>query len=89
MSEEEALLAAIAESPWDSTPRSIYADWLEDHGRSREADTFRDEWVECPCVAEAKRLGIEKLGCGSCLHGMVPKKMATMFFPADGKPFSP
>lgn len=35
MSDEAALLAAIAASPADALPRLVYADWLEERGDSR------------------------------------------------------
>ena len=41
MSEEEALLAAIAASPDEDTPRLAYADWLDEHGRHARAEFLR------------------------------------------------
>jgi uncharacterized protein (TIGR02996 family) len=42
--EEEAFLAAIVEAPDDPTPRLVYADWLEEHGRT-DADRGRAEFI--------------------------------------------
>jgi uncharacterized protein (TIGR02996 family) len=39
--EEAAFLDAILEAPEDDTPRLVFADWLEDHGRPERAELFR------------------------------------------------
>lgn len=39
--EERSLRQAIVESPDDDVPRLIYADWLDEHGRSLEAEFVR------------------------------------------------
>ena len=39
--DEHALLAAIAAAPADDTPRLVYADWLDDHGRAVRAEFIR------------------------------------------------
>jgi uncharacterized protein (TIGR02996 family) len=41
MSEEDALLAAIAAHPAEDTPRLAYADWLDEHGRHVRAEFIR------------------------------------------------
>lgn len=42
---ERALLAAILAAPGDDTPRLVYADWLDEHGRSEQAAIIRcDYW---------------------------------------------
>jgi uncharacterized protein (TIGR02996 family) len=33
MSDEDAFLAAVRAAPDDNTPRLVYADWLDEHGR--------------------------------------------------------
>ncbi len=43
MSDENALLNAIAANPVDSTVRLVYADWLEENGRTDEAEYLRIE----------------------------------------------
>ncbi|HVK07462.1 MAG TPA: ribosomal protein L7/L12 [Gemmataceae bacterium] len=43
MSDEAALLAAIQAAPADDAPRLVYADWLDEHGRSDRADAIRAE----------------------------------------------
>jgi uncharacterized protein (TIGR02996 family) len=42
--EEQALLAAVIETPDDDAPRLIYADWLEENGDS-DADRARAEFI--------------------------------------------
>jgi uncharacterized protein (TIGR02996 family) len=41
---DEAFRADICERPEDDTPRLIYADWLDDHGRPERAELIR---VQC------------------------------------------
>jgi uncharacterized protein (TIGR02996 family) len=41
---EESFLADIVAHPDDDAPRLVYADWLEDHGRSERAEFIR---VQC------------------------------------------
>jgi uncharacterized protein (TIGR02996 family) len=41
MSDEDALLAAIAAHPDEDTPRLAYADWLDEHGRHTRAEFVR------------------------------------------------
>jgi uncharacterized protein (TIGR02996 family) len=43
MTDGGALLAAVLEHPGDDTPRLVYADWLDDHGRERRAAFVRRE----------------------------------------------
>jgi uncharacterized protein (TIGR02996 family) len=44
MTHEGAFLQTIREAPADDAPRLIYADWLEEHGRSDRAEFIR---VQC------------------------------------------
>lgn len=39
--DEEALLAAIAASPFDDAPRLVYADWLQERGVEAKAEYVR------------------------------------------------
>jgi uncharacterized protein (TIGR02996 family) len=39
--EEQGFLADIVESPDDDVPRLIFADWLEDQGRTDQAELVR------------------------------------------------
>jgi uncharacterized protein (TIGR02996 family) len=41
MSEEQAFLDAIAASPFDDTPRLVYADWLDEHDQPAKAEYLR------------------------------------------------
>jgi uncharacterized protein (TIGR02996 family) len=41
MSDEAALLRAIGAHPDEDTPRLIYADWLDEHGRAERAEYIR------------------------------------------------
>jgi uncharacterized protein (TIGR02996 family) len=41
MTQDEAFLADIIANPDDDTPRLVYADWLEDHGRQPRAEFIR------------------------------------------------
>jgi uncharacterized protein (TIGR02996 family) len=41
MSDEDALLAAIAAHPEEDTPRLMYADWLDEHGQPLRAEFIR------------------------------------------------
>jgi uncharacterized protein (TIGR02996 family) len=41
---EQAFLDALIESPEDDTPRLVFADWLDDHGKSERAELIR---VQC------------------------------------------
>jgi uncharacterized protein (TIGR02996 family) len=43
MSDEAALLKAIIAHPDEDTPRLVYADWLDEHGRSVEAEFVRTQ----------------------------------------------
>jgi uncharacterized protein (TIGR02996 family) len=47
--EERALLAAIIAQPEDDTPRLVYADWLQEHGREERAEFIRAQvWLARP-----------------------------------------
>jgi uncharacterized protein (TIGR02996 family) len=39
--QEEQLLTAVNASPWDEATRLVYADWLLDQNRERDADLAR------------------------------------------------
>ena len=41
MSDEAALLTAIAAHPDEDTPRLMYADWLDENGRPIRAEFIR------------------------------------------------
>jgi uncharacterized protein (TIGR02996 family) len=41
MSDEDALLTAIAAHPQEDTPRLMFADWLDEHGRHARAEFIR------------------------------------------------
>jgi uncharacterized protein (TIGR02996 family) len=41
MTDRQAFLRAIRESPDDDLPRLVYADWLEEHGEPGRASLFR------------------------------------------------
>jgi uncharacterized protein (TIGR02996 family) len=43
MTEQDAFVQAIIESPDDDTPRVIFADWLEDHGQPERAGFIRSQ----------------------------------------------
>lgn len=43
MTDEPALLAAVAAAPDDDTPRLVYADWLDDHDRPARAEFVRGQ----------------------------------------------
>ena len=44
MTQDDAFLASIIESPDDDDPRLIYADWLDEHGQTERAEFLR---VQC------------------------------------------
>jgi uncharacterized protein (TIGR02996 family) len=48
MTDEATLLAAVAATPDDDTPRLVYADWCDDHGRPDRAEFVR---VQCRLAA--------------------------------------
>jgi len=41
LSDEQAFHAAIAAAPLDDAPKLVFADWLDEHGRGREAAAWR------------------------------------------------
>lgn len=43
--EEQALLFDLQKSPYDTSLRSVYADWLLDQGRERAARLVRDGYT--------------------------------------------
>src|SRR5438270_6904246 len=44
MTTEAAFLSDICDRPEDDTPRLVYADWLDEHGRPERAELIR---VQC------------------------------------------
>jgi uncharacterized protein (TIGR02996 family) len=51
--EERALLAAIIANPEEDTPRLVYADWLQEHGREERAELIRAQ------IGLARTKGVE------------------------------
>ena len=49
--EEPAFLNAIAAAPKDEAPKKIYADWLNERGRDKEAELYRN-WTPAFCLPE-------------------------------------
>src|SRR4051812_49564005 len=41
MGDDDAFLRAIADAPADDAPRLVYADWLDEHGQSDQAEYLR------------------------------------------------
>jgi uncharacterized protein (TIGR02996 family) len=41
VTDRDALLRAICETPGDDAPRLVYADWLDEHGDPRQAEFIR------------------------------------------------
>jgi uncharacterized protein (TIGR02996 family) len=41
ITDHDALLRAVLESPADDAPRLVYADWLDEHGQSERAEFIR------------------------------------------------
>src|SRR6266545_1813536 len=59
MSDESALLNAIAAHPDEDTPRLMYADWLQEHGQPERAEFIR---IQCdPTANEAAEARAEEL----------------------------
>ncbi|MBA4068200.1 MAG: hypothetical protein C0501_31765 [Isosphaera sp.] len=74
MSDEDALLAAILADPDDDTPRLVYADWLDEHGRHDRAEFIR---LQCPTgpaaddpSAEDRAAELEERNRGRWLAGL-------------------
>ncbi len=55
MSDEDAFVHSILDNPDDDTPRLVFADWLEEHGRESHAELIR---VQCE-LARLPRRGRE------------------------------
>jgi uncharacterized protein (TIGR02996 family) len=81
MSDHDALLGAICETPADDLPRLVYADWLEENGQPERAafirteiDIYRrPEWdAERVRYEYAARLDRDWLGKRSWLNGCGP-----------------
>jgi len=61
MSDEDALLAAIAAHPEEDTPRLAYSDWLEEHGEPIRAEFIRVQvavkaLAELPSIEQGKQI---------------------------------
>ena len=54
MTPDEAFLGDIIEHPDDDTPRLVYSDWLEEHGK--EAGRARAEFIRLQIELEPLRL---------------------------------
>src|SRR5215213_4661741 len=59
MSDEDALLAAIAANPEEDTPRLAYADWLDEHadalpGRAPDAVRARAEFIRLQIATDGR-----------------------------------
>jgi uncharacterized protein (TIGR02996 family) len=52
MSTEDAFVQAILDDPEDDTPRLVFSDWLEEHGRASHAELIR---VQCELASLPKR----------------------------------
>src|SRR6516162_7801674 len=50
MTHSDAFLRAIADNPYDDTPRLVYADWLDEHD-----DPGRAEFIRLQCELEPMR----------------------------------
>jgi uncharacterized protein (TIGR02996 family) len=67
MSDEEALLAAIAANPEEDTPRLVYADWLDEHDQPIRAEFIRVEvavkrLAELPTIEQARQIHLFRRG---------------------------
>jgi uncharacterized protein (TIGR02996 family) len=51
VNQEEALLAAVRDAPWDDAPRLILADWLEENGGPEEIAHAEFIRVQCELAA--------------------------------------
>jgi uncharacterized protein (TIGR02996 family) len=52
----DALLRAICESPWEDTPRLVYADWLDENGQPERAEFIRVQ-IEVAKLPSGERYG--------------------------------
>ena len=55
MSDEDALLAAIAAHPEEDTPRLMYADWLDENGQSLRTEFIRVQ-IEVSRIEQLPRI---------------------------------
>jgi uncharacterized protein (TIGR02996 family) len=65
MSDEEALLAAIAAHPEEDTPRLAFADWLDEHNQPIRAEFIRVQvavksLVDLPSIEQGKQIHLFK-----------------------------
>jgi uncharacterized protein (TIGR02996 family) len=59
MSDEAALLAAIAAHPDEDTPRLMYADWLDEHGQGVRAEFIRVQ-IEVSHIEQLPRIELNR-----------------------------
>src|SRR4051794_143097 len=59
MGDHDNLLQAVAERPGDGARRLVYADWLEEHGRT-EAELARAECIRAHHDSRRKGVGDEE-----------------------------
>lgn len=71
VSDEDALLLAIAASPADDLPRLVYCDWLDENGRSEQANfirwQLRSPYYHLP--TRVLRLGVDRPRRGRAVPG--------------------
>jgi uncharacterized protein (TIGR02996 family) len=61
MTDDEAFIRAILDSPGDEGPRLVYADWLEERGDSRSAYVraemdWAERWPVCDRIEESAEM---------------------------------
>lgn len=60
MSEDEAFIRAIVDTPGDDLPRLVYADWLDDRDDPRGPYLRAEaEWVETGDIERVRRLAVD------------------------------
>lgn len=59
MTEADAFMTAIIESPWDDSPRLMFADWLEEHGQEERANFIRVQVELAAILQERNGLAME------------------------------
>lgn len=58
--DELALLKAIASAPDDDLPRLVYADWLEEHGRTERAHFIRLQVMDAGPMTGSERAAVRE-----------------------------
>jgi uncharacterized protein (TIGR02996 family) len=71
MTDREALLRSVIDSPEDDAPRLVFADWLEEHG-----ETQRAEFIRVGC--EYERL-LKESPRWQQLHGWITAMLSTKY----------